>query len=567
MVDYSKWQHLDTSDEEDDAPAAAPPRFTFSAVDEAAGRSNYAAPDPAAGEVKFSAPFDSMEQFLEHVELFSKDACEYVDAQPDAVSAADVLNHLEHRGMVSASPMSTYSAISKASFMQCVLDGIADGGGICRHPDGRYSSTSAAPAPAAGETTAPPSLCGRPGDGCLMQASYTTLRFAVGTRVECNCGVWEPGTIVKVLYRQSSFPPGTVAPYQIRLDNGKLIYAPIDEDRVIRIAHTSKERQAKEVERQRTFAQYLARWPASEQMAYDCVRSQDRTISPAEVLEYFRHHGHHGFHKAGTGDGSDHLRFVQRYLDALVGDGKIYRSPDGRYAASANAAKPLSFDPATWEKRVAASSSKEEESEVESEGEEDEEWNYTTEEGEEDEEEEDGEDEDDEEEDEELPQDVFLAAVARKWPAVIAWLDSGGQLDAQFGGPTVPEPRQEPRSMADMVQQCCYNPNCPGCVGIPTTGMSLLHLVCFGPSGGAQFIPGTSMLRFALPTGDMKVTKKDLEMLHLLLDRGASIDIQNVRGQTPLMLACMRRDTRIMEALLERGADAEIVAADERTAL
>ena len=85
-----------------------------------------------------------------------------------------------------------------------------------------------------------------------MQASYTTLRFAVGTRVECNCGVWEPGTIVKVLYRQSSFPPGTVAPYQIRLDNGKLIYAPIDEDRVIRMAHTSKERQAEEVDRQRT---------------------------------------------------------------------------------------------------------------------------------------------------------------------------------------------------------------------------------------------------------------------------------------------------------------------------
>lgn len=34
--------------------------------------------------------------------------------------------------------------------------------------------------------------------------------------------------------RQSSFPPGTYAPYQVRLDNGKLIYAPIDEDRVCR---------------------------------------------------------------------------------------------------------------------------------------------------------------------------------------------------------------------------------------------------------------------------------------------------------------------------------------------
>mmetsp|Transcript_128 Transcript_128/g.330 ORF Transcript_128/g.330 Transcript_128/m.330 type:complete len:525 (+) Transcript_128:52-1626(+) len=62
----------------------------------------------------------------------------------------------------------------------------------------------------------------------------TKLRFEVGTRVECNCGGWEPGTIVKQFYRQSSFPPGTFAPYQVRLDNGKLIYAPIDEDRVCR---------------------------------------------------------------------------------------------------------------------------------------------------------------------------------------------------------------------------------------------------------------------------------------------------------------------------------------------
>ena len=36
-------------------------------------------------------------------------------------------------------------------------------------------------------------------------------------------------------HRHSSFPPGTFAPYQVRLDKGKkLIYAPIDEDRVCR---------------------------------------------------------------------------------------------------------------------------------------------------------------------------------------------------------------------------------------------------------------------------------------------------------------------------------------------
>jgi len=60
------------------------------------------------------------------------------------------------------------------------------------------------------------------------------LRFKVGDRVECNCGTWAQGTIVKLFYAQKSFPEGKVAPYQIRLDDGRLIYSPMDEDRVIR---------------------------------------------------------------------------------------------------------------------------------------------------------------------------------------------------------------------------------------------------------------------------------------------------------------------------------------------
>ena len=40
--------------------------------------------------------------------------------------------------------------------------------------------------------------------------------------------------MVKLFYQQSSFPEGTCAPYQVKLDDGKLIFAPIDVDRVIR---------------------------------------------------------------------------------------------------------------------------------------------------------------------------------------------------------------------------------------------------------------------------------------------------------------------------------------------
>ena len=61
-----------------------------------------------------------------------------------------------------------------------------------------------------------------------------TLRFAVGDRVLCQCGTWEPGTIVKLFYKQRDFPPGKCAPYQVKLDDGDLIFAPEDTDGVIK---------------------------------------------------------------------------------------------------------------------------------------------------------------------------------------------------------------------------------------------------------------------------------------------------------------------------------------------
>lgn len=62
------------------------------------------------------------------------------------------------------------------------------------------------------------------------------LRFAVGDKVMCNAeGGWQTGTIVKLFYR-TGMPSLPVAPYQIQLDAGPLIYAPIDDDRVIKRA-------------------------------------------------------------------------------------------------------------------------------------------------------------------------------------------------------------------------------------------------------------------------------------------------------------------------------------------
>lgn len=61
------------------------------------------------------------------------------------------------------------------------------------------------------------------------------LRFPVGEKVQCNCGQWCDGEVVAHLYRDEGMPPGMVAPYQVKLDSGGLIFAPVDVDEVIRL--------------------------------------------------------------------------------------------------------------------------------------------------------------------------------------------------------------------------------------------------------------------------------------------------------------------------------------------
>jgi hypothetical protein len=65
------------------------------------------------------------------------------------------------------------------------------------------------------------------------------LRFDLGAKVECRIGPdaekdWGPGTVSELWYREPSWPPGSFAPYKIKLDDGRDIFAPGDMDQVIR---------------------------------------------------------------------------------------------------------------------------------------------------------------------------------------------------------------------------------------------------------------------------------------------------------------------------------------------
>jgi len=72
------------------------------------------------------------------------------------------------------------------------------------------------------------------------------LRFEIGERVECRIGPhpvkgWAAGRVIKHFYTEPNWPPNMVAPYQIALHDGRLIFAPADNDNVIRKRAPAKE--------------------------------------------------------------------------------------------------------------------------------------------------------------------------------------------------------------------------------------------------------------------------------------------------------------------------------------
>ena len=67
--------------------------------------------------------------------------------------------------------------------------------------------------------------------GAVLRCRETPLRFKVGSRVKCcvDEGRWASGTVIKLWWWQ-----GFYAPYQVELDEGRLVFAPEDSDRCIR---------------------------------------------------------------------------------------------------------------------------------------------------------------------------------------------------------------------------------------------------------------------------------------------------------------------------------------------
>jgi ankyrin repeat protein len=61
-------------------------------------------------------------------------------------------------------------------------------------------------------------------------------RFTVGTKVQCRTGAqeWSAGVIVALDYREDHWPPGKTVPYQVQLDEGALIFVPMDSDQLCR---------------------------------------------------------------------------------------------------------------------------------------------------------------------------------------------------------------------------------------------------------------------------------------------------------------------------------------------
>ena len=81
-------------------------------------------------------------------------------------------------------------------------------------------------------------------NSAIVEPTRPPLRFAVGDRVRCCVAPdqWAGGRVARLWYREDAWPVERVAPYQVALDDGELIFAPADDDDVIRAEKAIEQR-------------------------------------------------------------------------------------------------------------------------------------------------------------------------------------------------------------------------------------------------------------------------------------------------------------------------------------
>ena len=124
-----------------------------------------------------------------------------------------------------------------------------------------------------------PSASTTVGEGRVAQA----LRFTVGERVRCRVSQseWAPGCIAQLWYREPDWPEGRLVPYQVELDDGRLIFAPLDKDELIRAAATfEKLLYAEEREGEQASARYR------EDIEARFTRKHPAIYQPAELQRF-----------------------------------------------------------------------------------------------------------------------------------------------------------------------------------------------------------------------------------------------------------------------------------------
>ena len=120
-----------------------------------------------------------------------------------------------------------------------------------------------------------------------MQMAGAALRFAVGARVRCRTSQtqWYSGRVTALHYREDGWPEDFVAPYQIELDDGGLIFAPADSNQLIRAeaefeALLYKEEQASAAKSKQYRDDILSRYPRKHPELFEPTEL-DRFLDPA----------------------------------------------------------------------------------------------------------------------------------------------------------------------------------------------------------------------------------------------------------------------------------------------